>query len=313
MSGGDGDVVDGDVDYVVARVLAGAKYRQLDEAVVRRFAAEAVARTRPGRRDEAVKYAKRKLHQAFGAFLTGSPARAVVSCVEAVVSGRADLRAACLGAMRAHASTAERAAEVEGFYAQVAEWSGPVASVADLACGLNPLAIPWMGLAPGTRYACFDIDRELQAALLRLGEIVPVTMSSETCDLVAGPPAVEADLVLLLKTLTTLEQQRAGATAAVLTALRAPQVVVSVPGRSLSGRRGYQQDPLAAVEQAAAGTPYELQASAAFGGEVVCHLVTAGAAGTADDAGAAVATRATGATGATGVAGATGSAGAVDG
>ena len=55
---------------IAEQVLASPKYRHLDEALVRRMAAEAAGRFRD--HNEAVKYAKRKLHQAFGAFLTGA-------------------------------------------------------------------------------------------------------------------------------------------------------------------------------------------------------------------------------------------------
>jgi 16S rRNA (guanine(1405)-N(7))-methyltransferase len=262
---------------VARQVLAAPKYRSLDPDLVRRFAAEAVARTRTPA--EAVKHAKRKLHQAYGAFAVGSAARAVDACVDAVLAG-ADVRDACRAAMSAHASTAERAGHLDALAAAVAGWCGAPASVADLACGLGPLAIPWLSLAPGAAYDCCDIDRDLAAALGRLDEILPVTVRAWTCDLVAEPPpAPDADLVLLLKTPTTLERQRPGATAALLARLRAPHVVASLPAGSLGGRRAYASDPVAAVERAAAGTGYSLAATARIGGEVVCHLTGRGTGG----------------------------------
>ncbi len=265
------------VTEVARRVLAAPKYRSLDPALVERFAAEAVARTRTPA--EAVKHAKRKLHQAYGAFAAGSTARAVEACVDAVHAG-ADVRDACRAAMAAHASTAERVGHLDELAATVAGWCGTPGSVADLACGLGPLAIPWLALAPGAAYDCCDVDRDLVAALGRLGEILPVTVRARTCDLVADPPpAPGADLVLLLKTMTTLEQQRPGATAALLARLRSRHVVVSLPAGSLGGRRAYATDAAAAVERAAAGTGYGLAATARIGGEVVCHLTGRGTGG----------------------------------
>jgi Ribosomal RNA methyltransferase (FmrO) len=262
---------------VARRVLAAPKYRTLEPAVVGRFAAEAVARTRTPA--EAVKYAKRKLHQAYGAFATGSAARAVNECVDAVLAG-ADVREACRAAMAAHASTAERVDHLDELGETIAGWCGAPASVSDLACGLGPLAIPWLDLAPGAVYDGCDIDRDLVAALGRLDEILPVTVRARTCDLVAQPPpSPGGDLVLLLKTPTTLEQQRPGATAALLARLRAPHVVVSLPAGSLGGRRAYATDAVAAVERAAAGSGYGLAATARIGGEVVCHLTGWGTGG----------------------------------
>jgi 16S rRNA (guanine(1405)-N(7))-methyltransferase len=264
------------VEEVARTVLATRKYRHLDPGLVRRFAREAlVGRDRPA---DAAKHAKRKLHQAFGAFLSGPPARAVDRCVDAVVRGDDELRPACLTAMRSHASTAERVAHLDALYETVAGWCGPASSVLDLACGLNPLAIPWMDLAPGARYACCDIDRTLMGALGRLDDIVPVQVRATTCDLVAGAGDVhvgaEVDLVLLLKTATTLEQQRPGATAEVLRALAPAPVVLSLPTRSLAAGRGYDRDGPALLDRLVADTPYRPASEATFGGEQVWHLVT---------------------------------------
>ena len=254
-------------DALVSQILAAPKYRHLDEAFVRRVAAEAALRFRE--HADAVKYAKRKLHQAFGAFLTGSPADAVRRCVATIADG-ADVREACRTAMRAHASTAERLTWLDPFYVQVSEWCGTVGSVVDLACGMNPVALPWLPVKPGGRYWCCDIDRDLVSALGDLGSVLPVAVEATTRDLLGGAAVPPADLALLLKTVTTLDQQRSGASRAVLAALECPQVVLSVPRRSLSGRLSYVDDPVrAAVE----GTSYRLDDRATFGDELVCHLV----------------------------------------
>jgi 16S rRNA (guanine(1405)-N(7))-methyltransferase len=258
-----------DAADLAARILSSAKYRGLDEALVQRVAAEAAQRFRD--RTQAAKYAKRKLHQAFGAFLNGSPVHAVNSVVAAVRSG-ADLRTAASAAMRAHASAAERVDWLEPFYGQVAEWCGEVESVADLACGLNPLAIPWMRLAPTASYWACEIDRELVTALAGLDEILPVHLSTDTCDLVAAPPTVHADVTLLLKTVTTIEQQHAGAAARLLSGLDSRHVVLSLPRRSLSGRKDYSDDASAIVERALADGRYRLTGEAAFGTESLYHL-----------------------------------------
>jgi len=258
-----------DAADLTRRILSSAKYRGLDEALVQRVATEAAQRCRD--RAQAVKYAKRKLHQAFGAFLNGSPVHAVDSVVTAVRSG-ADLRTAAMSAMRAHASAAERVDWLEPFYGQVAEWCGAAESVADLACGLNPLAIPWMRLAPTASYWACEIDTDLVTALAGLDEILPVRLSTSTCDLVAAPPAVHADVTLLFKTVTTIEQQHAGAAARLLSGLDSAHVVLSLPRKSLSGRRDYSDDALAIVARALADSPYRVTGEAAFGTESLYHL-----------------------------------------
>jgi len=263
-------------DDLTRRIRASAKYRSLDESLVRRVSAEAALRFSD--RKAAVKYARRKLHQAFGAFLSGSAAREVTGVVQAVRSGRPDLtttaalRAAALPAMRAHASSAERSAWLAPFYDQVTQWCGIPDSVADLACGLNPLAIPWMALAPEASYWACEIDAELVAALAGLDEIMPVRLTAVSCDLVTSVPAVRADLALMLKTVTTIDQQSAGAAGRLLAALDCGHVILSLPRRSLSGRRGYSADPAAIVQDAVAGSRYQIRHEAAFGTELLYHL-----------------------------------------
>jgi len=261
---------DAAVDDLTRRILGSAKYRSLDETLVRRVAAEATQRV--ANRKDAAKYAQRKLHQAVGAFLNGSPVAAVGAFVDAVAGGTAGTREAALAAMRAHASSAERAEWLSPLYDQVGEWCGAAGSVVDLACGLNPLAIPWMHLAAGARYAAFEVDGRLVEALAQLDGVMPVQLTATTCDLVAAPPAATADVALLLKTVTTLEQQRTGAAGRVLSGLACRHVILSLPRGSLSGRRAYVDDPAQIAAGAVAGSGYRIDAEATFGSEVVYHL-----------------------------------------
>jgi len=254
---------------VAQQIMASAKYADLDEEFVCRIAAEASERFRT--QGEAVKYAKRKLHQAFGAFATGSLGEGVRACATAIGSG-VPVRTACLTSMRRHASTAERAAVLDEFYRQIESWCGRPSTVADLACGLGPLAIPWLATGSDATYWCCDIDRDLIAELPRLGAAFGVAVVAEPRDLVRPGSLPPADLVLLLKTLSTLEQQRTGAARDVLAALNAPRVVASLSRGSLSHRRRYADDPLEVMGKATAGSGYQLASQADFGAETLFLL-----------------------------------------
>ena len=102
--------------------------------------------------------------------------------------------------------------------------------------------------------------------------ILPVHLTASTCDLVAAPPTVHADVTLLLKTVTTIEQQHAGAAARLLSGLDSKHVVLSLPRKSLSGKRDYSDDASAIVQRALADGPYRLADEAAFGTESLYHL-----------------------------------------
>jgi 16S rRNA (guanine(1405)-N(7))-methyltransferase len=258
---------------VLQQVMSSAKYASLDEGFLRRIAGEASDRCRD--HGAAVRYARRKLHQAFGAFAAGSLGDGVRACVSAIRSG-VPVRDACLASMRRHASTAERAAVLDAFYQQMETWCGRPSAVADLACGLSPLALPWLATGPDATYWCCDVDRGLTAALPALSESFGVSVQAEPRDLVRPARLPPADLVLLLKTLTTLEQQRRGAARDVLAALDAPRVVVSLPRGSLSARRRYTDDPIDAIGKAIAGLPYEAIDQAEFGDEALFLLARSG-------------------------------------
>ncbi len=259
-------------DPLVERVLASAKYRGLDPA----FVARVVAEVRPTTRSdaEAVKTAKRKLHQAVGAFAVGRPAVALARAEASLRTGD-DLRDVLAGAMRAHASTAERVDHLAEVAALLETWVGRPASVVDLACGLGPLATPWLALAEGCAYTACDVDAAVVEGLRSVGPWLPVDLTAEVVDLV-GPldgaaVTAPAELGLVLKAITTLDQQRAGRAAEVLAALRTADVVVSAPTGSLGGGRRYA-DPLDLIGRTATAAGLEVVADAAIGVERYAHL-----------------------------------------
>ncbi|MFH1084933.1 MAG: 16S rRNA methyltransferase, partial [Chloroflexota bacterium] len=135
-----------------------------------------------------------------------------------------------------HASSAERLPILPEFYAAIMDAVGPVGSVLDLACGLNPLATPWMGLAPGTRYIACDMYADLIAYLGAALPLLGVDGEARLCDLAQPEALPAADVALILKTVPCLEQTDKAAGARLLAAAPAPVLVVTFPTHSL-GRR----------------------------------------------------------------------------
>ena len=109
------------------------------------------------------------------------------------------------------------------------------ASVVDLACGLNPLTLPWMNLPPGTRYLACDIDTEMTRFLDGFLRLAPVDGRAEVNDLIAGPPAGRADVAFLFKALPCLRHQTEDLLR-ILDSIEATWLVVSFPTRSLGNR-----------------------------------------------------------------------------
>ena len=138
--------------------------------------------------------------------------------------------------MSHHASTRERLPILESFYTTTLASLGPVRSVLDLACGLNPLALPWMPIAPDASYYACDIYADMIAFLNGFFVRAKIRGQACICDLVAGAPDAQADLALVLKALPPLDQQAKHAGRDLLRALNARHILVSFPAHSLGGR-----------------------------------------------------------------------------
>src|SRR5262245_23262061 len=226
------------LDELVRSVLEGQKYRAVSEALVRRIGARELAARRSLK--EAVKATRNKLHQVAGAYLDAHPDYAVWSEQLAAAAQGGQLRQACLQIMERHASTRERLGILGSFYTAALAGLPPIGSVLDVACGLNPLAIPWMPLAPDATYIACDIYADMVAFLNGFFQLAHVHGRAHVCDLAGDPPgpagAPPVDLALVLKALPPLEQidKRAGLN--LLRALNAKYLLVSFPARSLGGR-----------------------------------------------------------------------------
>jgi 16S rRNA (guanine(1405)-N(7))-methyltransferase len=225
-----------EIDAIVAQVQSSRKYRQVCEDTIRRIAVEESAKRDTLKR--AVKGVKSKLHQVYGAYEDRLDyGRAYRDLSAAYARGdEGEIRATCRQLLGLHASTRERLPVLSQFYELLFTRTGVPRTLLDLACGLNPLALPWMGLPPGTLYHAFDIDKERIAFLDRFFALTPVEGHAHCQDLICDPPRQPADVALLLKTATCLERQRAGSTLDLLDRLHVAHVVVTFPVASLGHR-----------------------------------------------------------------------------
>lgn len=223
------------LDEVVRAVSASKRYRSVHEATVRRIATEQLAAS-GGRGADAIKRTKRALHQIFGAYLPKPPryARLLTRLQEA--ESEDERREALRQAMAQHASTRERLDHLEAFYEALRQHVGTPSSVLDLACGLGPLAAPWLGVTTEASYHAWDIDVAMVEFVGQCLSHLGIRANAGAVDLLDVPTWPQTDVALVFKTLPCLEQQRTGASDTLLAAIPAPTLVVSFPTRSLSGR-----------------------------------------------------------------------------
>lgn len=220
---------------LAVELRAARKYRHVCDQTLERVAAWALERHAGA---HAVKEAKRKLHQVYGAYFD----RMDWSRIEATVEGlsarsdEATLEWACRGILESHASARERLAHYECIWPRLFAELGEPRVVLDLACGLNPFSRPWRYMPEDGIYHAVDIDTRLCSLLNRFFALLQFPHSASCADLLVHPPSTQADVVLLLKTLPCLEQQEKGVSRRLLDTLRAQAFVLSFPTRSLGGR-----------------------------------------------------------------------------
>jgi 16S rRNA (guanine(1405)-N(7))-methyltransferase len=227
-----------DLDQLVAAVLTGRKYARVDPGLIRAIGAAELPKRAPLK--DAIKATKNKLHQVAGMYV-GEGALPYARWLEelraaAVEERPAAVREVAREVMRHHASTRERLPELETFYATILADLGPIRSVLDLACGLNPLAAPWMPLTPGATYRAVDVFADMMAFIDAAMPLLGLAGTAEARDVLRDTPSEPVDVALLLKAIPCLEQQDRSAVARLLDTIRAQHLVVSFPTRTVGGR-----------------------------------------------------------------------------
>ena len=233
-----------DLDGIVSAVASSRKYGALCTDTIRRIAAHELATH--GNAKTAIKATKRRLHQVYGAFEWDVDYDVAYQDLETAFRTGSDveIQAACRHLMEGHSSTRERLPILDRFYSSVFRVTGLPFSALDLGCGLNPLALPWMDLAPQpgtgrttvTRYIALDIDATRVHFLNRYLTLAGLEPLARCQDILAQPLDDRVDVALLLKMSPTLERQEPGSTLRLVEQLRASHVVVSFAIKSLGGR-----------------------------------------------------------------------------
>lgn len=231
------DGVDDDVAQIVSAILASPKYRNISREFIAAVARQELRKRRNSK--EAVKAVKNKLHQVAGVYFGNNAGYGLwldeLRGLQAA-GNQEDFRLACRRMMAHHASTRERLPILEQFYSTIFANLPEVRTVLDIACGFNPLCIPWMDQASDTQYYAYDIYYDLADFLTEFFRLVDVQGIAETRDVISDPPTQTADVAFLLKSIPCLEQTGKSAGIELMRAIDAPHLVVSFPAHSLSGR-----------------------------------------------------------------------------
>ena len=132
-----------------------------------------------------------------------------------------------------HASTKERDQDLTDMYKQLFSRIGECKTIADLACGLHPLGLPFMGLPQNTGYYAYDLNK---ARVDFLNIYITAQGYSGGCfhqDILTNPPAIHFDVAFFFKEAHRFEKRQPGVMGAFLDSVSASKIVVSLPLQSL--------------------------------------------------------------------------------
>lgn len=226
-----------DLDALVKQVQRAEKYRGISPLLVRSLLTAELEKKRSPK--DALKAARGKLHQVAAAYqqkpIPYAAWREELACLPPDLHN-AEVLAFLTHAMHAHASTRERVPILPRFFNECLAPLGRIGSILDVACGLNPLAIPWMPLLPGFTYFACDIYTDMADFLNTFFTRFHIQGNAALCDVTRELPAINADLTLVLKSIPCLEQIDKDAGQRLLAMISSPNILVSFPAHSLGGR-----------------------------------------------------------------------------
>lgn len=185
-----------------------------------------------------LKAVRRKLHNIVAPYL-GEPDYAALATELAQIAdhslGSAQLRVFCLDVLRKHASTAERIPLLPSFYLRLFQETGKPQTILDLACGLHPLAFPWMGLPTSVNYHAYDILQPRIDFINQFFTKLGLAPLAENRDILVDPPTHQADLAIFFKEAHRFEKRQPGCIHQFWESLKVNTLAVSLPSQNLTG------------------------------------------------------------------------------
>jgi len=229
--------MDQSIDIIVQEVQQGAKYRHLHPDLVRNIAEIEVKKGRS--RKETVKAIRNKIHQVGSAYQpVAIPYEKFITKLDTLPVDLQDpsVKEFCLEVMQLHTSTVERLPILHSFYETILQDLVPVQSILDVACGLNPLTLPWIPLKKDAQIFVCDIYTDQIDFLNHFFAHFDIQGKAFCCDLTQEIPDVHTQIAFIFKTIPCLEQIDKQIGSRLLNGIQSENLLISFPVQSLGGR-----------------------------------------------------------------------------
>lgn len=137
--------------------------------------------------------------------------------------------------MRKHASTRERLPNLTSFYTTIWQHIDQPKSILDLACALDPLALPWFDNPQLESFYAVDIHKPRLNFLETFFNYYYPYAKVIHQDFIADPIEFQTDCVFLFKEVHRMEKRKPGSTRELIRTLNAHHIVISLPATDLRG------------------------------------------------------------------------------
>ena len=224
---------------LIADLRSSRKYRHLDipEETLRDLLTQEALPQRSHK--EVIKAVREKLHNIVAPYLGDPDYHQAAEWLNQAFEEGSDcaVQAVCLQLLQSHASTQERIPLMDQIYPALWAVTGKPTVLLDLACGLHPFSLPWMGLDKGVEYLAYDIHKARIDLIDQFFQLFGQAGKAFHKDILVNPPQISADVALFFKEAHRFEQRQRGCNLAFWRALDVRWLVVSLPSTSLSGSR----------------------------------------------------------------------------
>lgn len=191
-----------------------------------------------------LKEIRKKLHEVYGVFILRKkdlkPLKDYLKNIKKIDEDALQLHLVLLSS---HKSSAERLDFYSEIYENIFFYTGKPKSILDLACGLNPLSFPWMGLKK-VKYFASELTEEGSRFIQSYFDIMkPFGLDGKAfaMDLMKLKQLPKTDVCFLFKVLDSLEDLEQDYSKELLKKIPSKYIVVSFPTMSIGGKNPIRQ------------------------------------------------------------------------
>ena len=222
------------INELTTEISNSKKYAHVDENVVARIVAEIIPKY-PKRKD-IIKAVKKELHIIHESFLPEDcHARAETLLDNYDGENIATDQELAMKLMTLHSSTKERIGQVNEIYQYLSNYIKADDKIADIGCGFNPFALPFLIDKPRS-YTAYDLSSATVNLLNKYFKQADLTYQALINDIVAKPPSTNFTIALMFKLFPILEHQKKGRAFELLGELNCHRFIISFPLKSASGK-----------------------------------------------------------------------------